>query len=59
MVSFYLYERNLHEQYGGLILSIVSTKQMLLKAQQGGYAVAAFNVENMEMVQAICDSAIN
>lgn len=38
-------------------MSIVSAKQMLLKAQQGGYAVAAFNVENMEMVQAVCDSA--
>ncbi len=38
-------------------MSIVSTKQMLLKAQQGGYAVVAFNVENMEMVQAVCDSA--
>jgi tagatose 1,6-diphosphate aldolase GatY/KbaY len=30
-----------------------STKSMLLEAQRGGYAVGAFNVENMEMAQAV------
>lgn len=36
---------------------IRSTKEMLEKAKAGGYAVAAFNAENMEMVQAIVEAA--
>lgn len=38
-------------------MSIVTTKDMLLKAQKEGYAVGAFNAENMEMVQAIVAAA--
>jgi tagatose 1,6-diphosphate aldolase GatY/KbaY len=38
-------------------MSLVTTKQMLLDAQKGGYAVGAFNVENMEMVQAVVAAA--
>lgn len=38
-------------------MSYVTTKQMLSKAQSGGYAVGAFNAENMEMVQAIIAAA--
>ncbi len=38
-------------------MSLVTTKQMLLDAQKGGYAVGAFNVENMEMVQAVIEAA--
>ena len=38
-------------------MSLVTTKQMLLDAQKGGYAVGAFNVENMEMVQAVIAAA--
>ncbi|MDO4942291.1 MAG: class II fructose-1,6-bisphosphate aldolase [Lachnospiraceae bacterium] len=38
-------------------MSLVTTKQMLLDAQSGGYAVGAFNVENMEMVQAVIAAA--
>ena len=34
-----------------------STKEMLLNAQRHGYAIAAFNFENMEMAQAIVASA--
>ena len=30
---------------------------MLLDAQKGGYAVGAFNVENMEMVKAVIQAA--
>lgn len=36
---------------------LVTTKEILLKAQAGGYAVGAFNVENMEMVQAVLEAA--
>lgn len=38
-------------------MSFVTSKQMLLDAQRGGYAVGAFNAENMEMVQAIVTAA--
>ncbi len=34
-----------------------TSKEMLLKAQQGGYAVGAFNAENMEMIRAIIAAA--
>ena len=36
---------------------LVTSKEMLQKAQDGHYAVGAFNVENMEMVQAVIAAA--
>ena len=38
-------------------MSLVTSKKMLEDAQRGGYAVGAFNAENMEMVMAIVDAA--
>ncbi|MBO5045261.1 MAG: class II fructose-1,6-bisphosphate aldolase [Clostridia bacterium] len=38
-------------------MPLVTTKEMFKKAYEGGYAVGAFNVNNMEMVQAIVDAA--
>lgn len=38
-------------------MALVTTKEMLLKAQEGNYAVGAFNVENMEMVMAVIGAA--
>lgn len=38
-------------------MSFVTSEQMLLNAQKGGYAVGAFNVENMEMVMAVIAAA--
>ena len=38
-------------------MSLVTSKKMLEDAQCGGYAVGAFNAENMEMVMAIIDAA--
>ena len=38
-------------------MSLVTSEQMLLDAQKGGYAVGAFNVENMEMVKAVIQAA--
>ena len=38
-------------------MPLVTTETMLLDAQKGGYAVGAFNAENMEMVQAITEAA--
>lgn len=39
-------------------MALVTTKKLLSDAQAGGYAVGAFNVENMEMVQAVVDAAV-
>lgn len=38
-------------------MPLVTTKKMLIDAQKNGYAVGAFNVENMEMVQAVVAAA--
>ena len=38
-------------------MALVTTKEMLLDAQKNGYAVGAFNVENMEMVMAVISAA--
>lgn len=38
-------------------MPLVTTEKMLRDAQKGGYAVGAFNVENMEMVQAVVAAA--
>lgn len=39
-------------------MSLVSSKKMLLDARRGGYAIGAFNAENLEMVQAIVAAAV-
>ncbi|MGF1777328.1 tagatose bisphosphate family class II aldolase [Vibrio nomapromontoriensis] len=36
---------------------LVSSREMLLKAQLGGYAVPAFNIHNLETVQVIVETA--
>lgn len=38
-------------------MPLVTSKQMLADAQKGGYAIGAFNAENMEMVKAIIKAA--
>lgn len=38
-------------------MSLVTTKEMLKKAQKGRYAVGAFNANNMEFIQAIIETA--
>lgn len=38
-------------------MALVTSKQMLLDARDGHYAVGAFNVENMEMVKAVIAAA--
>jgi fructose-bisphosphate aldolase class II len=38
-------------------MPLVTTKDMLQKAYDGGYAIGAFNVNNMEMVQGIVNAA--
>lgn len=38
-------------------MALVSSKEMLIKARNGGYAVGAFNADNMEVVKAIIRAA--
>ena len=38
-------------------MPLVGTKEMFKKAYDGGYAIGAFNVNNMEIVQGITDAA--
>lgn len=38
-------------------MSLVTTTEMFKKAMEGKYAIGAFNINNMEFVQAIMDAA--
>ena len=38
-------------------MSLVTTTELFKKAQEGNYAVGAFNVENLEMVMAVIEAA--
>ena len=38
-------------------MALVTTKDMFAKAYAGGYAIGAFNVNNMEIVQGITEAA--
>ena len=42
---------------GGNIMALVSTKEMFEKALKDDYAIGAFNVNNMEIIQGIVDAA--
>lgn len=39
------------------LMPLVSSKDLLIKAQQEGYAIGAFNANNMECVQAVIETA--
>ena len=39
-------------------LGLVNTKEMFAKAVEGGYAIPAFNFNNMEQMQAIIKAAV-
>ena len=38
-------------------MPLVNSKEMFEKAYKGGYAIGAFNCNNMEIVQAITEAA--
>ena len=38
-------------------MALVSTKEMFRRAYEGGYAIGAFNINNMEIIQAITEAA--
>ena len=39
-------------------MPIVTSKEMFKKAYEGGYAIGAFNVNNMEIIQGITEAAM-
>ncbi len=38
-------------------MALITTKEMFKSAYQGGYAIGAFNINNMEIIQAITEAA--
>ena len=38
-------------------MALVNTREMFKKAYRGGYAIGAFNINNMEIIQAVVDAA--
>ena len=38
-------------------MPLVNTREMFQKAYDGGYAIGAFNVNNMEIIQGITEAA--
>ncbi len=38
---------------------LVTTKKLLIQAQRGRYAIGAFNIDNLEMIQAVVNAARN
>ena len=43
--------------FGGIFMPLVTSKEMFEKAYAGGYAIGAFNVNNMETIQGIVMAA--
>jgi fructose-bisphosphate aldolase class II len=41
----------------GITMALITTKEMFQKAYAGGYAIGAFNVNNMEIIQGITEAA--
>jgi fructose-bisphosphate aldolase class II len=50
-------ENGIKLYYGDDCMPLVTTTEMFKKAYSGGYAVGAFNVNNMEIVQGITEAA--
>lgn len=38
---------------GGIIMALVTTKEMFKKAYEGGYSIGAFNINDMEIIQGV------
>ena len=50
------YNRNI-ENKGGNFMPLVTTKNMFEKSMKEGFAIGAFNINNMEIIQGIVDAA--
>lgn len=42
---------------GGIKMALVTTKEMFKKAYEGGYAIGAFNINDMEIIQGVVNGA--
>ena len=49
-------DKGLRNNFGGYIMPLVNTKKMFEQAYKNGYAIGAFNVNNMEIVQGITEA---
>ena len=49
--------RAMRNRKGAVIMPLVTTTEMFRRAYEGGYAIGAFNVNNMEIVQGITEAA--
>ena len=38
-------------------MALITTRELFKKAYEGGYAIGAFNINNMEIIQAITEAA--
>ena len=50
------YNEGIPKQQGGVTHANVNSKEMFKKAYEGGYAIGAFNVNNMEIIQGITEA---
>jgi fructose-bisphosphate aldolase, class II len=41
---------------GGIIMALVTTKEMFKKAYEGGYSIGAFNINDMEIIQGVVNA---
>ena len=56
--TFYIgFDATADSLHVGHFMPLVTTKEMFEKAYNGGYAIGAFNVNNMEIVQGITEAA--
>lgn len=56
-ILLYNIYKQIGDKKGMREMSLVTASQMLADAQKGGYAVGAFNVENLEMIKAVLRGA--
>lgn len=47
----------IYKKTGGIQMALVTSTEMFKKAYEGGYAIGAFNVNNMEIIQGIVEAA--
>ncbi|EKE01186.1 MAG: hypothetical protein ACD_21C00196G0003 [uncultured bacterium] len=55
-LTFYVKMPHPKSNLQGVNMPLVSTKEMFQKAYSGGYAIGAFNVNNMEIIQGITEA---
>ena len=57
MLGYIINDELFNYNKGAMSMGLVTSKELFKKAQEGGYAIGAFNVNNMEIIQGIVDAA--